>query len=124
MQRLAIFYTPHPDSEMVLSASVWLGRDVYGKKSSELVAIDGLSALRRLQLVSTPVHYGFHATIKPLHYRGKGVAPLYSFPLFLWWLHKLTPQLLPTLFLFELNASTLYLDLFKRNPYYSGVVLY
>jgi hypothetical protein len=46
------------------------------------------------------------------------------FPLFLWWLHKLTPQLLPTLFLFELNASTLYLDLFKRNPYYSGVVLY
>jgi hypothetical protein len=72
-------YIPHPDSEMALSASVWLGRDVYGKKSSELVAIDGLSALRRLQLVSTPVHYGFHATIKPLHDRGKGVAPLYSF---------------------------------------------
>ena len=65
MQRLAIYYTPHPDSEMALSASVWLGRDVYGKKSSELVAIDGLSALRRLQLVSTPAHYGFHATIKP-----------------------------------------------------------
>jgi hypothetical protein len=64
MQRLAIFYTPHPDSEMALSASVWLGRDVYGKKSSEPVAIDGLSALRRLQLVSTPAHYGFHATIK------------------------------------------------------------
>jgi hypothetical protein len=41
MQRRAIFYTPHPDSEMALSASVWLGRDVYGKKSSELVAIDG-----------------------------------------------------------------------------------
>lgn len=59
MQRLAIFYTPHPDSEMALSASVWLGRDVYGKKSSELVAINGLSALRRLELVQHPCSLRF-----------------------------------------------------------------
>jgi len=65
MQRLAIYYTPHPDSEIALAASAWLGRDVYGKKSLEPVAVDGLSAIRRLELVSAPRHYGFHATIKP-----------------------------------------------------------
>lgn len=65
MQRLAIYHTPHPGSEIALSASAWLGRDVYGKKSSNPLTIDGLSALRQLDLVSTPAHYGFHATIKP-----------------------------------------------------------
>ncbi len=65
MQRLAIYYTPDPDSEIALAASIWLGRDVYGQKSSELVVVDGLSTIRRLELVSAPYHYGFHATIKP-----------------------------------------------------------
>ncbi len=65
MQRLAIYYTPRPYSEIALTASIWLGRDVYGKKSSEPVVVDGFLATRRLELVSAPCHYGFHATIKP-----------------------------------------------------------
>ena len=36
MQRLAIYHTPHPESAIALRASAWLGRDVYGKKSSNL----------------------------------------------------------------------------------------
>ena len=65
MHRLAIYFTPHPESEIALRAAAWLGRDVYGNKSSMPIAMAGLTEQRQLELVCTPAHYGFHATIKP-----------------------------------------------------------
>ncbi|MFN2354548.1 MAG: DUF1045 domain-containing protein [Desulfopila sp.] len=65
MIRAAIYYTPHPSSQLSRAAAQWLGRDsislcVAGYRPAQSVAFE-----RYNQLVAGPFHYGFHATIKP-----------------------------------------------------------
>jgi len=63
--RLAIYYTPAPDSDLAQTAAAWLGRDntigsFLGQPKLSLIAEDRLR-----EITTTPFHYGFHATIKP-----------------------------------------------------------
>lgn len=65
MIRAAIYYTPHPCSQLSRAAAQWLGRDsislcVAGYRPAQSVTFE-----RYNQLVAGPFHYGFHATIKP-----------------------------------------------------------
>ena len=62
--RYAIYYAPHPDSELWRFGTRWLGRDPI--RDTELVQprLPGIDQSRIRQVTESPRHYGFHATLK------------------------------------------------------------
>jgi hypothetical protein len=64
MMRLAIYYSPEPQSPLAMAAAAWLGRDIHGGALPPPV-VAGLSETLLAEIVSAPFHYAFHATIKP-----------------------------------------------------------
>lgn len=57
--RVALYFSPAPDTPLTTDAARWLGRDVWTGEASEPARPD---------LVSSPRRYGFHATLKaPFH---------------------------------------------------------
>lgn len=65
MIRLAIYFTPRPDSEITRCATKWLGRDVFSANYLGQQPPAKMSVARFKELTSSPFHYGFHGTIKP-----------------------------------------------------------
>lgn len=65
MRRLAIYFTPSPDTALAREASRWLGRDIYHSGSAQIPDLTRMSRERMAALLKPPRHYGFHATIKP-----------------------------------------------------------
>lgn len=64
MIRLAIYYSPEPESQLATAAAAWLGRDIRGEAISRR-AVPGLTGTRLNKILSAPFHYAFHGTIKP-----------------------------------------------------------
>ena len=64
MIRLAIYYSPEPESPLATAAAAWLGRDIRGEEISR-PAVPGLSETRLREILRAPFHYAFHGTIKP-----------------------------------------------------------
>lgn len=65
MIRLAIYYTPPGESALSKAAASWLGRDSVSLKHSGGKLPAPEKKKRYLEIISSPFHYGFHATIKP-----------------------------------------------------------
>lgn len=55
--RVAIYFTPHPDSPVAKAAAEWFRGDGY--------TVAGLSPKEHTDLLAGPRQYGFHGTIKP-----------------------------------------------------------
>lgn len=64
MIRLAIYYSPQPESPLATAANTWLGRNIHGKAIARPTVV-GLSEFRLNEILSAPFHYAFHGTIKP-----------------------------------------------------------
>lgn len=65
MIRLAIYFTPDPDSRLAREAALWLGRDIHSSSYSLFKPTLYISEELRRTLTKSPFHYGFHATLKP-----------------------------------------------------------
>lgn len=65
MKRYAIYYTPPVESALARAAVMWLGRDAFGRKIEAAAGGGGISRQRRVEIIQSPAHYGFHGTIKP-----------------------------------------------------------
>ncbi len=65
MIRLAIYYTPDPDSRLPREAALWLGRDIRSSGYTLYKPTLYISEDRRRTITRSPFHYGFHATLKP-----------------------------------------------------------
>ena len=65
MIRLAIYYTPPPDSPLADGARRWLGRDNISLAYKDQQPTFGLSSNRFRKIIASPFHYGFHGTLKP-----------------------------------------------------------
>jgi Protein of unknown function (DUF1045) len=64
MIRLAIYYSPQPESPLAAAANTWLGRNIRGEAIARPTVL-GLSEARLNEILSAPFHYAFHGTIKP-----------------------------------------------------------
>lgn len=64
MIRLAIYYSPQPESPLAAAANAWLGRNSRGNMIPR-ATVPGLSEIRQNEILSAPFHYAFHGTIKP-----------------------------------------------------------
>jgi putative phosphonate metabolism protein len=58
--RYAIYYAPPPGSPLDVFGACWLGH-----ADADHLAMPGLAAPRRAEIVEPARHYGFHATLKP-----------------------------------------------------------
>ena len=63
--RLAIYFAPHPESQLATEAADWLGRNAYKPLEAHKPKLSPLSEERLIELTRGPYHYGFHGTIKP-----------------------------------------------------------
>lgn len=73
MIRLAIYFSPEPDSSLANEAALWLGRDAYSSTRLNHRPPLFISKERMMQITTSPKHYGFHATIKPPFSLKRGV---------------------------------------------------
>ncbi len=73
MKRLAIYYTPPPDSPLADGARRWLGRDNISLTYRDQQTAFGLSTNRFRKIIASPFHYGFHGTLKPPFQLNAGV---------------------------------------------------
>lgn len=64
MIRLAIYYSPDPQSPLARAAAGWLGRDI-GEAVLPRPVVPGLAEARLIEIIDAPFHYAFHGTIKP-----------------------------------------------------------
>ena len=62
--RYAIYYAPAPGSSLEAAGAGWLGWNPTTAKEVEPAPLAGLAEARQLELVASPRHYGFHATLK------------------------------------------------------------
>jgi len=63
--RLAIYWTPDPDSALGRFGASWLGRDIVSGALLPQPALPGVAADEQQALTQHPRAYGFHATLKP-----------------------------------------------------------
>ena len=63
--RLALYWTPDPDSALGRFGAQWLGRDIVRGATVPQPVLPGLAADELHGLTADPRHYGFHATLKP-----------------------------------------------------------
>lgn len=64
MIRVAIYFTPSPESLLGRTAAQWLGRDVFSSLCQQQPPSQ-LSSDTFRAITAAPFHYGFHGTIKP-----------------------------------------------------------
>ncbi len=64
MIRFALYYAPRPQTALAEAASTWLGRDHENRACSRKES-KTLEEKRFAKLTRTPLHYGFHGTLKP-----------------------------------------------------------
>lgn len=65
MIRVAIYFTPRPESDIAVAAAKWLGRDIFSQQYKNQLPPPGVSVDRFRELTASPFHYGFHGTLKP-----------------------------------------------------------
>lgn len=65
MIRLAIYYTPPPETTLAVVARQWLGRDSTRLQCPDQKLPAQISPTRFREIIASPFHYGFHATLKP-----------------------------------------------------------
>ena len=63
--RLAIYWTPDPDSALGRFGASWLGREIVGGAMLPQPVLPGLAAAEQQAITRHPRAYGFHATLKP-----------------------------------------------------------
>ena len=63
--RLALYWTPPPDSALARIGAAWLGRDAAGAAVDDRPVIAGFDAAQLEALTEAPRHYALHATLKP-----------------------------------------------------------
>ena len=73
MIRLAIYYTPPPDTPLTDMARRWLGRDNTNLRCRDQEPPANLPVSRFREIIASPFHYGFHGTIKPPFHLHDGV---------------------------------------------------
>lgn len=62
--RLAIYFSPAPDTALAAFGRAWLGRDAERGAPVEPPRLSGIEADRLAAITAEPRHYGFHATLK------------------------------------------------------------
>lgn len=65
MKRFGIYFTPAEDSGLTQAAKQWLGRDIWSPACCNTPFAPGIPESRIFELLQSPRHYGFHATLKP-----------------------------------------------------------
>jgi hypothetical protein len=65
MLRVAIYFTPPPDSALAAAAAKWLGRDERSLSLAGHEPLPSLSLQQYQEIIAAPFHYGFHGTLKP-----------------------------------------------------------
>lgn len=63
--RLALYWTPDPDSALGRFGAQWLGRDIVSGAILPQPVLPGIAAADVQAVTADPRHYGFHATLKP-----------------------------------------------------------
>jgi putative phosphonate metabolism protein len=64
-QRYAVYYAPHPQSDLGRFGNAWLGRDPLANIELARPALAGLKVNDVIAATTSPTRYGFHGTLKP-----------------------------------------------------------
>ncbi len=63
--RYAVYWAPRPESPLAVFGNAWLGRCPSGGAVAPRPKLEGFDAAEITALLSSPVRYGFHGTLKP-----------------------------------------------------------
>lgn len=103
MLRLAIYFTPSPDSPLGKAGASWFGRDITSTSYGGQLTPQEMDEARFKEITSTPFHYGFHGTIKPPFQLASGTTRLSFYALLEHVVSTIKPIILPELQLSEID---------------------